>query len=412
MPAVRPLDRAVDELAAVDPATLDDHTLSETLIELRRVRARLAAVEARLVAAVDTRRPWAPAGYRSTACWLAASDNTSLGDAHSHVRLARRLRTMPATAAALAAGDITATHAHRLASLNAPATAGPFRDAEEFLVGQARTLGWADFTTACAYWARAARDDQPDPDKADRDHRYVAIHDGLRGTGLVTGELTPTAKATVASALDRIERELFEADWAAAKAVHGEATTTAHLARTPRQRRHDALVEMATRASAAPPDAKRPRPLLTILAGYDAFKDICELADGSLVSPGTVAQLLDDAVIERIVFDGPSRVLDLGRARSFVGAARRAVEVRDRRCQGPGCHVPAHACDIDHIWRHSDGGPTHPDNGRALCGFHNRWREQPPRPSPTPRTRRDGLARLELMRERTRDRLKHDPYFG
>ena len=256
---MRPLDRAVDDLAAVDPATLDDRTLAEALIELRRVRARLAAVEARLVDAVDTRRPWAPAGYRTTACWLADGDNTALGDARGQVRLARRLRTMPATAAALAAGDITAAHAHRLASLNTAATASVFGDAEEFLVGQARTLRWADFTRACAYRARAARDDQPDADK-----------------------------------------------------------TTAHLARTPRQRRHDALVEMALRASAAPPDARRPRPLLTILAGYHAFKDICELGDGSLVSPATVAQLLDDAVIERIVFDGPSRVLDLGQARKRI----------------------------------------------------------------------------------------------
>ncbi|HEX6165758.1 MAG TPA: DUF222 domain-containing protein, partial [Acidimicrobiales bacterium] len=308
-PVVRPLDAAVDDLAAVDPATLDDRTLTEALVELRRVRARLAAVEARLVDAVDTRRPWAPAGYRTTACWLADSDNTALGDAHGQVRLARRLRTMPGTAAALAAGDITAAHAHRLASLDTAATASVFGDAEEFLVGQARTLRWADFTRACAYWARAARDDRPDPDKTDRDHRHVSLHDGLRGTGLLTGELTPTAKATVRAALERIERDMFEADWATAKAAHGEATNTAHLARTPRQRRHDALVEMALRASAAPPDAKRPRPLLTILAGCHAFKDVCELADGSLVSPATVAQVLDDAVIERIVFDGPSRVL-------------------------------------------------------------------------------------------------------
>jgi hypothetical protein len=61
-PEVRPLDGAVDDVGAVDPAGLDDRSLGEVLVELRRVRARLAAVEARLVDAVDTRRPWAPAG--------------------------------------------------------------------------------------------------------------------------------------------------------------------------------------------------------------------------------------------------------------------------------------------------------------------------------------------------------------
>ena len=418
-PEVGPLNGAVDDLAALDPDTLDDDHLSDVLIEVRRTRARLAAVEARLVAAVDARRTWAPAGYRSTASWLADTDNTAVGDAHADVRLARRLRTMPATSAALAAGDITAAHAHKLASLNAPLTATAFAPAEDLLVGQARTMRWADFTKAGAYWARAARDDEPDPDKSDRDHRHVAIHDGLRGTGLLTGELTPTAKATVRGALDRIERELFAAEWAAAKAVHGDSTSTVHLARTPRQRRHDALVEMAVRATTAPAGGKRPRPLLTVMAGYDAFRNICELADGTLVSSATVADLLDEAVVERIVFDGPSRVLDLGHARSFTGAARRAVEARDRHCDGPGCDVPAEQCDIDHIWRHSDGGPTRPDNGRALCGFHNRRREPPSRATraaaePRAMIPRDGppasgLARLELVRRRIRDRCLHDP---
>src|SRR5690606_39799599 len=123
--------------------------------------------------------------------------------------------------------------------------------------------------------------------------------------------------------LARIEAELFAAAWAAAKAVHGDATTTAHLARTPRQRRHDALVEMATRSATAPADGKRPRPLVSVLVGAEAFTKVCELADGTVVSPGTVASLADEMVVERIVMDGPSRVLDIGRARSFVGAADR-----------------------------------------------------------------------------------------
>ncbi len=411
---IQPVDAAVDDLAALDPALLDPAHVAAALVELRRVQARLAAVEARLVDAVERGRPWAEAGYRTTATWLATSDNTSLDDARSEVRLARRLRTMPATAAALAAGDITVAHAHKLASLNGPSTAAAFVEAEGFLVGQARSMRWADFVKACAYWLRHARDDVPDPDKADRDHRHVTLHDGLRGTGLLEGELTPAAKATVRSALERIEAELFAQDWADAKAIHGDATTTAHLTRTPRQRCHDALVEMAVRSATAPDAGKRPKPLLSILLGYDAFKQVCELADGTLISPAAAARLLDDAVIERIIFDGPSRVLDLGEARSFTGAARRAVEIRDRHCTGAGCHVPAHRAQIDHIRRHADGGPTCPDNGRVLCGPHNRDRERPkPRQrQPAGPLPRDPAAHLELLRARIRDRNQHDPRWG
>jgi hypothetical protein len=412
---LKQLDAAVDDLAALDVAGGDAHHTADMLVDLRRVRARLAAVEARLVDRIDTARPWADHGYRTTATWLASADNTSLDDARGRVRLGRRLRTMPATAAALAAGDISATHAQRLAGLIGPATAAAFAEAEVFLVGQARSMRWADFTKACTYWARAARNDRPDPDTADHEHRHVSLTNGLRGTGLLSGELTAVAKASVASELDRLERQLFEADWAAAKAVHGEATTASHLPRTPRQRRHDALVEMARRSATAPADGKRPRPLVSVLAGYDAFSRICELADGTVLGYGTVARLLGEADIERIVFDGPGRVLDLGRTRSFTGAARRAVEIADRHCQGPGCHVPAERCDIDHTWRWADGGPTRPDNGHARCGPHNRQREHPP-----PRSRRvlpqrspeQRKAHLELLRARIADRVRHDPAWG
>ena len=411
-PVVQPLDTAVDELVGVDVAGLDDGTVADALVELRRVRARLAAVEARLLDAVDTRRPWASIGFRSTATWLADSDNTALGDGHDDVRLARRLRTMPATAAALAAGDITAAHAQRLAVLNAPDVAAAFAEAEELLVGQARTMRWADFVKALAYWLRQAREDRdPDPDRADRDHRHVTLDEGLRGTGLLSGELTPLGKAEVSSALERIERELFESDWAAARAEHGEAATLADLARTPRQRRHDALVEMARRAVTAPAGGKRPKPLLSILGGYDAFAKVCELGDGTVISPGTAASTLDEAMIERVVLDGPSRVLDLGHQRSFTGAARRAIEVTQRHCQERGCHVPGHRCEADHVWRFADGGPTRPDNGVLKCRPHNLARERPRPPSPPPRSMTDeqALAHLELARERIRDWLLHDP---
>jgi hypothetical protein len=133
---------------------------------------------------------------------------------------------------------------------------------------------------------------------------------------------------------------------------------------------------MAQRSRSMPADAQMPRPLITVLTGYGAFSRICELADGTVVAPGAVVPLLGEADIERIVFDGPSRVIDVGvRRRFFAGATRRAIEVRDRHCTHPsGCDVPAERCDIDHIVPYAEGGLTVQDNGRCLCGFHNRLR--------------------------------------
>ena len=122
-----------------------------------------------------------------------------------------------------------------------------------------------------------------------------------------------------------MEQALFEADWADARDRCGDSATVEDLARTPAQRRHDALVEMARRSGQAN-DANPARPLITVLVGYETFAgSICELADGTVIPPSSMLGLLDEADIERIVFDGPSRPIDLGQRTRFFNAAQRRV---------------------------------------------------------------------------------------
>jgi hypothetical protein len=153
------------------------------------------------------------------------------------------------------------------------------------------------------------------------------------------------------------------------------------LARTGAQRRHDALVEMAVRAMTAPQGGQRPRPLVSVVVGYETFAGrICELAGGTVLAPGTVAELLadDETLIERVVFDGPNRIVDISSARSFRGTLRRVLEVKHPRCTHRTCDVPAHRCQGDHIVAWSEGGLTSQDNGQLQCGHHNRWRHTHP----------------------------------
>jgi 5-methylcytosine-specific restriction endonuclease McrA len=95
---------------------------------------------------------------------------------------------------------------------------------------------------------------------------------------------------------------------------------------------------------------------------------------------------LDRADVERALFDGPSKVIDIGvRRRLFTGATRTAIQLRDRVCTHPSCDWPAEDCEIDHITPYSDGGETTQDNGRCLCRYHHRWRHQEhPRRRPQP----------------------------
>jgi Domain of unknown function (DUF222) len=378
------LTAVINELLDIDVDTLADTELVEAVVQLHRQQARLAAAVTRLTAAADARRVWADDGSRSCGAWLAHRCRLPVGQAKAEAWLGRRLRAMPDTAEAFAAGDISVRHAMTLASLAGGRTAEFFARDEALLVDNARTMSWADFVRAIEYWRQHADPDGVERD-ADHDHglRRVHLSPGMRGTGILDGMLTPLGYATVDAALRRVEQELFQADWAAARAEHGDAATACHLTRTPAQRRHDALVELARRAMTAPADGKRPRPLISVFVGYETFKGrICQLAGGTVVSPGTVASLLDDALIERVVFDGPSRVIDMGRARRFSGAVRRALEVRDQWCTHHSCDQPAERCQGDHIQPWTAGGTTSVDNGQLRCGFHNRWRWQHPDPDP------------------------------
>ena len=76
-----------------------------------------------MTAALDARQAWAGDGSRSCGAWVAHRCRLPVGQAKAEVRLGRRLRTMPATAEALAAGDISVRHAMLLASLAGGRTA-------------------------------------------------------------------------------------------------------------------------------------------------------------------------------------------------------------------------------------------------------------------------------------------------
>lgn len=117
------------------------------------------------------------------------------------------------------------------------------------------------------------------------------------------------------------------------------------------------------------------RPLFSVEVDKDTAMRICQMADGTVVHPNLLVSWFTQADFERVVFDTPSRVIEVGsRARFFRGGLRRAIELRDKHCTYPGCRVPAADCDIDHIVEYSAGGETSQANGRLRCPAHNRQR--------------------------------------
>ncbi len=108
---------------------------------------------------------------------------------------------------------------------------------------------------------------------------------------------------------------------------------------------------------------------------------ICELENGTVLAPSALTPWLDSAYFERAIFSLGNRVDVSVRARLFSGGTRRAIELRDRMCTHPHCYEPAESCQVDHIETWAEGGQTTQENGRLLCGFHNRLRNQRERPT-------------------------------
>ncbi len=368
------LAQAIDALVSADTRTLGD---AATIAELHRQLARLDAVVTAATGAFDTSDDWVDDGAWSAAAWLATTCRLPRAVPRRRLRLARKLRDLPACEVAWRDGEITEAHVATVAAVRRPETEEALARDEKMLVDFAREMRFEEFARAVAYWAQHA-----DPDGADDEHdrRFAARDVYLTRSfqGMVLGKITldPINGTIVLGTLEPIEQELYEAERAALRARLGREPTLLEM-RTPGQRRADAFVEMAVRARTAPADGRRPAPLFSVFVGYETMHGrICELAGGTVVAPGSLLPWLDEAYLERAVFRPDRRVEVSHTARLFTGATRRAVELRDRQCMHPFCDQTIDRCQVDHIVAYDDGGPTTQANGQLYCGYHNRLKER------------------------------------
>ena len=215
---------AIDQLLEVDFGGLDDAALHERVVELQRVAPRLA---------------------RDARCAPAA--------ARAEVRRARKLRSMPLTLVAFEEGRLSVDHVDVLCAANHDPVTELFARDEARLVAEGEALAFDDFCRVVAHWRNIA-DDHAAEDRADRHHRdrYLKASKTLDGVLDLQARLGPSDGAIVAGELARLERTLFEQDWADARAIYGDASRAEDLARTAPQRHADAIVEMAKRSAAMP----------------------------------------------------------------------------------------------------------------------------------------------------------------
>ncbi len=277
--------------------------------------------------------------------------------------MARATAQMPETARAHGDGEIASLAVRELVlarELNPDA----FVESEGALVEAARTLSFAHLRRVLAYW-RAAADPNRVLEDEDRliERRHLHVSPTMHGMVRVDGDLDPETGQSLITALRAI--------------LDVETRTGDPDRRTPGQRRADALGEVCLQwlASADRPSVAGERPHVVVNVDLRTLegRTAGELEDAGPVTAETARRLACDANVTRVITEGASEPLDVGRRTKVVPAAlRRAVTVRDRGCRFPGCERPPGWCDAHHVQHWADGGATALDNLVLLCRPHHR----------------------------------------
>jgi hypothetical protein len=186
---------------------------------------------------------------------------------------------------------------------------------------------------------------------------------------LLDGTLPATEGATVIAALDSL--------------ASPDPADTPDGPRSLSQRRQNALVDFATRhlngdrPSGTPATINVVVDVNTLTGNTGGDADLvaarCDLDRVGPIGRDTIARLGCDGSFSRIVMDGPSVVLDMGRrTRLATASQRRALSIRDRHCVFAGCDRPPDWCDIHHLVSWLDSlGLTDLANLVLLCRRHH-----------------------------------------
>jgi hypothetical protein len=361
---VSELRSVVESLRAEVLSDLPDARIEEDFCELHAAVEQLELERLRRLAEIDGRRVFERDGYLSCASWLVGRLKVAWGAARDQVRMARGLKQMPQTRASLEAAELSLSAA-RVLVMAQHGEPEAFVEAEPLLVEAARIHSVTDLNRAVAFWTQRVQSER----SGGADPRYGRrrLHASVTLGGMVRldGDLDPETGETVLSALGAV----LDAE------AHSRSEEDR---RSPAQRRADALGEICRQwlDRADRPTVAGERPHLTLTVGVQELSGngsgIAELDHAGAIGIDTALRLACDASLMRVVLSAESQPLDIGRRSPVVPSGmRRAVIVRDRHCQFPGCDRPASWCDIHHVVHWSRGGPTSMANLLLLCRRHH-----------------------------------------
>ena len=370
-------DGAFGTDAAAGLTLTDDDQLESSIVALKEQIDAAQADLALRIAEYDRRRLAENRHVLSTKQWLRWRCRMPQRTASAIVRFGRVLETEPVLRAAVLAGTVPVESARAMASL-AERRPAAFAEYGAVLVEASTQLTPREMRQAIDRWEQHVVDDHGVSEVGDRhERRRLSVSQTFDGMWALTGDLDPESGHTVSMTI---------------RAIADPGNVDPLDRRSPAQRRADALTEACRFWLDHNDDAITSagvKPHITVTVAYDQLvasvqgdrpPDIIDGAGGVLPEIGGVAvsgedvrRLACDADVVRIVVDGASEILDVGRAtRTVPSAIRRALDHRDRGCVWDGCDAPSAWCDAHHVEHWADGGPTSLANLRLYCRRHHR----------------------------------------
>ncbi len=353
------LRSALEEWAAQDLSEVGLDELADDLVELELTSGLLESERARRLSQFDSVAGPGRQGYPSLTAFLIHRCRMAAGRARRLVGLAHTAARCPSVQQAWTDQRISTDQAHRLLETS-DAAPGPFGDAEARLVGIIEPLTASETRRALQYWHQSVAGG----DESELEHearRGLSLSRTIDGMGRLDGWTTPSAYESLRAMFDALMPPPTQGD-----------------IRTARQRRHDALEDLARdyldRGDVRQVGGERPH--VNVIADLEALQGIAggrhEFGSGEVVTVQTLRTLACDSSVSRIVLGPKSEVIDVGRRTRVIPAAlRRAIIARDRHCTWRGCDRGPRWCDVHHLTHWADGGGTEPDNLALLCRYHH-----------------------------------------
>ncbi|HSL58868.1 MAG TPA: DUF222 domain-containing protein, partial [Acidimicrobiales bacterium] len=278
--AERVMEELAAALAAYQELDLEVLTAEELLVVVRDAEVmhrRMDHGTDRLAGEVHRTGAHRVDGHRNAKSALMHLGRLPGAEAAQRISRARGLRSLPCVADAYRRGTVPTASMLAIARVAANRRVQPFLESADALFAeQAATETHGELMVFLAQWERLADGDGA-AQRSEITHarrRAAFVQDPIEESWTLTASFGALQGATFAEIYERFVDAEYQIDLAEARARLGrEEVAPDELDRTPAQRRADALVAMAQRAATAPPEGRRPEPLVNIVIDQASFEN-------------------------------------------------------------------------------------------------------------------------------------------